>query len=245
VRVPSNLEIQPYETGAIDIEVRLILICNRVSILTLSSEALGDYAYELVLQAVQAGPEPPLYFDVHLGNRHIQKFQFVHYLAAKVQYTCTLAPEAIAMGFLLEKTIVDANPADLDGLTVEVPIVYEPWVVGHDTHGMMIVTNAIGGTYTVKLYGSCYNPIPQGPIICLGGKGTINFRNVFNDVVEYVYMVDNHAFTVSKGEKMTPKNPTKIGVTYKNIPSSPSNGKLTITCPTYGPWVWLFYLQGV
>lgn len=245
MRVPSNLEIQPYETGAIDIEVRLILVCNRSTILTLSSEALGDYAYELLLQAVQAGPEPPLYFDVNLGNRHTQKFQFVHYLATKVQYTCTLAPEAIATGFILEKSIVDANPADLDGLTVEVPIIYEPWAVAHDANGMMTVTNAVGGTYIVILYGSCHNPIPQGPIICLGGKGTVSFRNVFNDAVDYVYMVDNLAFTMSKGEKMTPKKSTKIGITYKNIPGSPPNGKLMVTCPTYGPWVWIFYLQGV
>jgi len=245
VRVPSNLEIQPYEVGAIDIEVRLILVCNRTSILTLSSEVLGDYAYKLLLQAVEAGPEPPLFFDVNLGNRHIQKFQFVHYLAAKVQYTCSLAQEAIAAGFILPKLIVDANPADLDGLTVEVPIIYEPWVVANGTHGMMTITNAMAGTYIVKLYGNCHNPIPQGPIICLDGKGTVNFRNVFNDVVEYVYMIDNLAFTLSKGEKMSPKKATKIGITYKNIDGSSPNGKLSVTCPTYGPWVWVFYLQGV
>lgn len=239
------MEIQPYETGAIDISVRLILACDRTSILTLSSDILGDYAYALLLQAVQAGPEPPLYFDVNLGNRHSQKFQFVHYLAAKIQYTCVLAPEAIAAGFILEKPTVDANLADLDGLTVEVPVIYEPWAVTHDISGMMTVSNPVGGTYTVKLYGNCHNPIPQGPIICLGGKGNVNFRNVFNDPVEYVYIVDNLSFTVSKGEKMTPKKPTKIGVTYKAMPGNPSNGKLMVTCPTYGPWVWIFYLQGV
>jgi hypothetical protein len=220
-------------------------VCDRLSILILSSEALGDYVYELKLRAIQAGPEPPLYFDVNLGNRHTQKFQFVHYLAVKVQYTCILAPDAIAAGFIIEKPTVDANPADLDGLTIEISVIYEPWAIAHGTNGMMTVTNARGGTYTVLLYGSCHNPIPQGPIVCISGKGNVNFRNVFHDAVEYVFITDNLAFIVGKGEKITPKKATKIGVTYKSIPGFLSNGKLIVTCPTYGPWVWIFYLQGV
>lgn len=228
-----------------DITVRLILVCDRTASLTLSSEILGDYEYELRLCAEQAGAEPPMHFDVNLGNRHTQRFQFVHYLAAKAQYACSLGPEARALGFLLERSTVDAGPADLDGLTVEVVVTYEPWVVANAAQALMTVSHAAGGCYRVQLLGSCHDPVPQGPIICLGGKGYVSFRNVFNDVVSYVYVLDNPAFLVAKGEKMAPKKSGKIRVVYKPVSGFPSNGKLVVTCPDYGPWTWVFYLQGV
>lgn len=245
VRIPSSFEIQPEEVGAIDLEVRLILPSERVSILTLSSDMLGDYLYELQLRAVQAGPETPMQFDVPLGNRHTQKFQFVHYLPAKVQYTCALSSDAVACGFLLEKPTVDANPADMDGLEVQVAITFEPWKIANDFSGMLTASNPTGGTYTVKLYGKCHPPIPQGPIIIKGAGGMVNFRNVFTDPVEYIFQVDNIAFTVGKGEKMPPKKPTKIKVAFKSVPGAAPNGKLMVSCPAYGPWIWIFYLQGV
>lgn len=245
MRVPSNLDVQPLDLGAIDIQVRLILPCQKVGIVTFSSDILGDYVYELLLRAVQAGPEPPIHFDVPLGNRHTQKFQFVHFLPSKVLYTCTLSNEAVASGFLMEKNTVDANPADLDGLEVQVPLTFEPSAIASNYTGTMTVENPSGGTYTVKLYGSCHPPIPQGPIIIKGGAGQVNFRNVFNDPVDYLFQTDNPAFTVGKGEKMPAKKPTKIKVSYKSIPGAPPNGKLMVSCPEYGPWIWIFYLQGV
>lgn len=76
------------------------------------------------------------------------------------------------------------------------------------------------------------------------GKGQLNFTNVFTTLVEYVYKVDNPAFTVGKGEKLAPKKVAKISISFKNAPTAIKNARLTISSPNV-PYTWLYYLQAL
>lgn len=183
-----------------------------------------------------------MYFDVNLGNRYMQRFQFVYYFVVKVQYVCLFGLEVCVLGFLLECFIVDVGFVDLDGFIVEVVVIYEFWVVVNVVQVFMIVFYVVGGCYCVQFFGSCYDFVLQGLIICLGGKGYVSFCNVFNDVVSYVYVLDNFVFLVVKGEKMVLKKSGKIWVVYKLVFGFFFNGKFVVICFDYGFWIWVFYL---
>ncbi len=75
------------------------------------------------------------------------------------------------------------------------------------------------------------------------GTVQIPWKNVFSKQVEFVYLVDNPAFSVKASESLAAKKTTNVAVTYKEDPSKPRTAKLMISCPGEAPSPWVFYLQ--
>jgi hydrocephalus-inducing protein len=74
---------------------------------------------------------------------------------------------------------------------------------------------------------------------------TVPFRNVFAVEAEFMFTIsDSPAFTVVRpSERLAPKKPASIAVTYKAAPSAARTAKLTITCPKQTSTQWVYYLQ--
>jgi hypothetical protein len=117
-------------------------------------------------------------------------------------------------------------------------------VVGESACGQLCVQDPKAGKYTCKLVGTCILPMPQGPVLLYGKAGSINFRNVFSTPLQFNYVIDNPAFTCSKGEKIPPKKQTKVTVSYKPMPGLSDCGRLTISCLELPMYSWVFYVQG-
>lgn len=62
------------------------------------------------------------------------------------------------------------------------------------------------------------------------GSGSVNFKNVFNKDVDYVFGTDNKAFSVKGGEKIGAKKGVSIAVSFKEVAGLSRNGKLFVTC---------------
>jgi len=108
------------------------------------------------------------------------------------------------------------------------------------------------------LYGHGIAPLPQGPfIIADGATHTIEFKNVFNDAQDFVFVCDNKCFSVSPPSQKVEANKTvSLSIKYtadqesteddeKSIPTPFINSKLFASCPgqkSLPPWV--YYLRG-
>ncbi|BFI31149.1 hydrocephalus-inducing protein [Marchantia polymorpha subsp. ruderalis] len=218
VRIPATIEVDPGASTAMDIAYRPLLESNVVSYITLKNDLLGEVVYQLNLLSYSPGFDDTLSFSAPLGIRQTQLFRFIHYLPTKVNYKCEMSAEGKENGFIVPAT-VSANNADLDGLEVQVPIIFEPSKVGEKNYGVLSVSDPKGGKYSCRLLGTCLTPVPQGPVMVYQ-KGTVNFRNVFDSTIQFDYVVDNPAFTCSKGEKIAAKKQTKVAITYKK-PQAP------------------------
>ena len=78
---------------------------------------------------------------------------------------------------------------------------------------------------------------------CFQGPGSINFKNIFPKQAEFLYSIDNPAFTVKPSEIIPAKKATVIAVSYKEDASKPRTAKLTVTCPSETQTPWVFYLR--
>ncbi|MGH0168092.1 UNVERIFIED_CONTAM: hypothetical protein FKN15_053854 [Acipenser sinensis] len=152
---------------------------------------LGIFQYELVLKALPAGLEKPLYFRTTLGSSHAINAKFINFCRVKTEYTCKIdSPD-----FHLEKTI-SAAPGSQRGTEVSVEVIFEPSQLG-ETRGVLSISSPVGGDYTIPLYGSCGPPKAQGPFsIRTGSTASIPFKNIFLQTTAFSFQVDNPAFTV-------------------------------------------------
>jgi hypothetical protein len=222
---------------------------------TLTSQELGTYTYDLKLAAVACGPEKPLHFKVGLGGSQMQTFRFLSYAKQRTEFICKIDnPE-----FFVEKVMTAVagmfiNTATSGGVEVAVDVTYEPSRLG-DVRTNLVITSTIGGDYLCPLQGHCIAPRPQGPIILKAGTPTmVSFKNVFNTNSLFVFVVDNPAFVAKASETIASKKTIQLSISYKQggiaqtdnktkaqTPSS-RTGKLTITNQNTNI-VWTFYLK--
>jgi hydrocephalus-inducing protein len=187
--------------------------------------------------------------------------RFTHYQAERAEYRCTLQG-GTASGFEVLATVV-APPAGPDGCDVEVEVHFEPSIVGEALRDTLVVSSPSAGEYVCPLLGRCQPPKPLGPIMLAKNAGTVAFKNVFSSEAEFLYAVDNPAFSVKPGEKIGAKKSVSIAVTYKGpvaggsagpvaaaaeqqqaqAQAQRSTGKLTVSCPKLTSAQWVFYLQ--
>jgi hydrocephalus-inducing protein len=88
-------------------------------------------------------------------------------------------------------------------------------------------------------------PQPKGPFKITGAKPPpIDFKNPFFEACEFTVRIDNPSFasSVKSPVKVDGKKLLSINLTYKAVPNTPTNGRLTISVGEDLSWV--FYLQG-
>ncbi|XXQ33472.1 HYDIN/VesB/CFA65-like Ig-like domain-containing protein [Plasmodiophora brassicae] len=216
--------------------------------LTLSSAELGDFPYELELQAYAAAVDASLRFDAYLGATCTQRFRFLSWSKKPTTYECSfVGGQAFQVVGDKKVTCAGADANGDTGVECQVTVLFDPSGL-NDVRDELKVTSTDAGEYRCALHGHCSVPRPEGPIsITAGTSQAVRFRNLFGQRSEFVYTVDNPAFTIGKkGETIDTKKEVSIQVGFQG--AQPTNGKLVVTCtggadqatvPT-----WVYYLHG-
>lgn len=98
--------------------------------------------------------------------------------------------------FSVDKPTVEAaGTTAVDGVDINCNIRFEPSNLG-DSRALLTLTSPEAGEYTCVLNGHSTPPKPSGPIKI--GKGyNLEFKNPFNEAMEFSLYFDNPAFSAS------------------------------------------------
>ncbi|KAL6479129.1 hypothetical protein MHYP_G00125620 [Metynnis hypsauchen] len=246
ISMPSQLAVPALSKGTLKFEYQPLRKGESTTRLTLHNSELGFFHYELLLRALPALPEKPLYFRAPLGSSHYLTAKFTNYSRVKAEYACkTDCPD-----FIVDKNIT-VMAGFQAGNDASVEICFEPSQLG-EVRGLLTVSSSFGGEYMFPLYGTCTHPKAQGPLTIRAGSNiSIPFKNIFPQTTAFSFHVDNLAFTVKGADTIRSKKTHNILVTYEGSPAgdkAPCTGKLTISSPRtegHGQSLsWVYYLKG-
>ncbi|XP_037622519.1 hydrocephalus-inducing protein homolog isoform X2 [Sebastes umbrosus] len=209
--------------------------------LTLYSNDLGFFHYDLLLRALPAPLEKTVHFSTTLGSSHSVPVKFISYARVKTEYSCKIDhPD-----FIGDK----ARPMG-EGSEASMDVCFEPHQVG-EARGQLIASSAVGGEYIFPLHGICLPPKAQGPFSIRAGRNVaIPFKNVFLQTTTFSFQVDNPCFHVKEGDTIPSKKTHNILVSFEAPEGSQGLwfGKLTISSRgSQGlskPCSWVCYLKG-
>ncbi|KAK7891948.1 hypothetical protein WMY93_023911 [Mugilogobius chulae] len=231
---PLNFEYLPLQAG------------ETTARLTLSSNELGYFHYDLLLRALPPPMEKTVHFTASLGTNHSVIVKFTNFSRSKTVYSCkTDCPD-----FFVDKSVT-AVAGFQAGSEASVEVCFEPHQLG-EVRALLTLSSPAGGAYVFPLYGNCQRPKAQGPFSISSGRVVpIPFKNVFLQSTSFSYQVDNQSFTVKGSETINSKATQNVLVSFEPPPgggSGPWFGYLTIsTQPTKvqtEPYSWVFFLKG-
>ncbi|ETV98760.1 hypothetical protein H310_08827 [Aphanomyces invadans] len=241
VRVRRLGELTARTEGAFEVEYRPLLHGEPTEVdLTISCQPLGDYNYKLHLSTSPAGIDRILYFHVPLGGCQTQAFRFQSFVSKPCDFKCLVHQPT----FFNVSPTVKVDASDWDGAECTISIKFEPEALG-EIRDTLVLTSDHGGEYKCTLQGQSVPPLPQGPFVFATTK-EIEFKNVFNAAREFVFTMDNPAFSVNtKQATIGPKSVKSVVVKVEDQSApKPLVGKLLVTCPALvdlPPWV--YYLE--
>ncbi|KAG7229797.1 hypothetical protein INR49_012446 [Caranx melampygus] len=214
--------------------------------LTLCSNDLGSFHYNLLLRALPPPPEKTVVFNTSLGRSHSVLVKFINYSRFKTEYQCkTDCPD-----FTVDKSLC-ASPGFQAGSEASVEVCFEPHQLG-EVRGQLSLSSATSGEYIFPLHGICLPPKAQGPFnIRTGQNVTIPFKNVFLETTTFSFQVDNPCFTVKGVSNILSKKSQNILVSFEapaEDHAGPWFGRMTISSQGLEghrkPCSWVFYLKG-
>ncbi|XP_029465095.1 hydrocephalus-inducing protein homolog [Rhinatrema bivittatum] len=247
ISIPPHVTVPACSEGSLAFEYQPLKAGETLGRLVLQNSELGSYQYELILKAMPAKPEKPVYFSTLLGSSQVLSAKFFNYTRQKIEYTCKIDNN----DFHVEK-IIHAAAGSQGGTEVSVEVTYEPSQLG-ETRATLFISSPTGGEYSIPLIGSSLPPKPQGPIQIRAGSNTvIPFKNIFPQTVVFSFQVDNPLFSIKGSESIRSKKVNNITVSFEGNPTggkAPITGKLVISCPrttgTGHSISWTYYLKGV
>ena len=230
----------------------LIEFDNKIIALTIKTEDLGIFKYNLVLTSKKTNNIPTLYFKSKIGDICTKTFNFKNYLKTNSQYTAKIEKlnknDSITKepcDFFVQNTTINAKPSiSFEGIQNTIEIKYEPSIIGM-SKGLLHINNKDGGDFYSYLIGQSSIPLPKGPFK-IGLKGqSIEFKNPFFESREFFIRTDNPCFVISAKSvlKLDSKKVCNINVSFKPGNGDNFNGRLIIDSKDEISWV--FYLQGV
>ncbi|KAI4885088.1 hypothetical protein NFI96_023140 [Prochilodus magdalenae] len=257
--VSPQLSVPALSKGTLKCEYQPLRTGESTTRLTLHNSELGFFHYDLLLRALTAPPEKPLYFRASLGSSQYLTAKFTNYSRVKAEYTCKLLCNIVGIVFTYSTDspdfIVDKNITVAAGFQTGndagVEICFEPSQLG-EIRGLLTISSTFGSEYVFPLYGTCTPPKAQGPLTLRAGSNvSIPFKNVFPQTTAFSFQVDNPAFTVKGVDTIRAKKTHNVLVSYEgSTPGSkvPCTGKLTISSPRtegHGQNLsWVYYLKG-
>nr|XP_019962004.1 PREDICTED: hydrocephalus-inducing protein homolog [Paralichthys olivaceus] len=246
ISAPQQHTVPGQSKGSLSFEYQPLCAGESTAQLTLCSNDLGLFQYDLLLKALPPPPEKTVLFNTSLGNSHSVFVKFINYSRFKTEYMCkTDCPD-----FTVDKSL-SASPGFQAGCEVGVEVCFEPHQLG-EVRAQLSLTSAIGGEYIFPLHGNCTHPKAQGPFSIRAGRNiTIPFKNVFLQTISLSYQVNNPAFIVKGVDTIPSKKTQNVLVSFeapaKGLPG-PWLGKLTISSlRSQGhstPCSWVYYLTG-
>ncbi|XP_048371298.1 hydrocephalus-inducing protein homolog [Sphaerodactylus townsendi] len=247
ITLPPQIVVPAQSEGTLSFEFQPMRPGETSGRLSLNSNELGSFQYDLILKSTPARPERALYFCTMLGSSQSLITKFVNYTRQKTEYSTKIdSPD-----FHVDK-VISAAAGSQTGTEVNVEVTFEPCQLG-EMRGTLVLSSVIGGDYTIPLCGTSVLPKPQGPFqIRSGSNTTIVFKNVFLQPMTFSYAVENPAFTVKAPENIRPKKTATIVVSFDGHPSgnkAPVTSKLVVSCPRatgMGSGIsWVYYLKGI
>ncbi|XP_047008963.2 hydrocephalus-inducing protein homolog isoform X3 [Ictalurus punctatus] len=248
VNVQPQFSVPALSTETLRFEYQPLRSGETTARLILHNNELGYFNYELLLRALPAPPEKPLYFRAPLGSGQYLTAKFTSYSRVKAEYTCkTDCPD-----FIVEKNLMPVAASSQAGTDVSVEVYFEPCQLG-EVRGLLTLSSSTGGDYVFPLYGTCTPPKAQGPFAIRAGSNiSIPFKNVFMETTAFSCQVDNPAFTFKGMDTIRSKKTHQIIVSFESPqPGSktPCTGKLIISSPRtegHGTGLsWVYYLKGI
>ncbi|XP_075181569.1 hydrocephalus-inducing protein homolog [Anomaloglossus baeobatrachus] len=247
INLPPHITVPAQSEGTLMFEYQPLRTGESTGRLTLQSNDLGLFQYDLLLKATPAVSEQPLYFRTTLGSSQILSARFMNFTRQKTEYSCKVDNS----DFHVDKVVM-AAPGSQGGSEVSVEVTYEPVQLG-ESRCVLHISSALGGEYTIPMFGSAIAPKPQGPLqIRAGSTVSIPFKNVFLQPTTFSFQTDPAAFVVKPCEPVRPKKTHYISVSYEaphGGSRTPVTGRLVVSCPratgvAQGIY-WVYYLKGV
>ncbi|XP_044751544.1 hydrocephalus-inducing protein homolog [Coccinella septempunctata] len=245
VIVNSSFIALPYEKYDLSVKYLPVKVESSNAVLTISNPAVGNYTYNLILEAQEPNSEPEVRFQTQFGQnvmktvplpRLLQNMEVVPQIVDNTSF------EVVKVYTQSEKPYMEVLffPSDI-GITRAV-----------------LEASSFVGDYTFPLVGESVNPEPQGPLTLLLGESiTIDINNPFDDTKTFQFSVDNNVFHVKPSEEtIRGKKSAKITVSVPgkrlSRPRSGTSmsdllrvgkftGKLTVLCEN--GFKWIYYLQ--
>jgi hydrocephalus-inducing protein len=243
IRLPPGSKSGAPAQGKYSFDFLPLIEGRRDARLTLACPELGSFQYDLVLNATAHGPLPVERFSAYLGETITHKYKFTNYYSARGEYTVAVDNPAFIVP-LTVSTVPTSKPAD-----VEFEVTFEPSQLG-SVKATMLIQSKIGGTYTCPLFGECLLPRPAGPfVVKAGSSAKVPFKNVFDAATDFIYSIDNEAFSLSKSvETVKAKDTKDIFVKYESGKEGVVRSARLMVTASNGPHIgtnWVFYLSGV
>ncbi|XP_042266839.1 hydrocephalus-inducing protein homolog isoform X2 [Thunnus maccoyii] len=246
ISAPPQHIVPGQSKGAVSFEYQPLRTGESTARLTLCSNELGYFHYDLLLRALPPPPEKTIHFNTSLGSSHAVPVRFTNYSRFKTEYSCKVdCPD-----FIVDKS-VGASPGFQAGSQVSVEVCFEPHQLG-EVRGQLSLSSGIGGEYIFPLHGICLPPKAQGPFSIRAGRNvTIPFKNIFLQTTAFSFQVDNPSFTVKGVDSILSKKTFNILVSFEaptgGFPG-PWFGKLTVSSQRSEahrkPCSWVYYLKG-
>ncbi|XP_070763174.1 hydrocephalus-inducing protein homolog [Enoplosus armatus] len=246
ISAPPQHTVPGQSKSSLSFEYQPLRAGETTARLTLCSNDLGSFHYDLLLRALPPPPERTVHFNTCLGSSHSVLVKFINYSRVKTEYSCkTDCPD-----FIVDKT-VGASPGFQAGSEAGVEVCFEPHQLG-EVRGQLSLSSGIGGEYIFPLHGTCLPPKAQGPFSVRTGRNiTIAFKNVFLQTTAFSFQVDNPCFTVKGVDTIVSKKTQNILISCEPPPGGspgPWFGKLTVSSQRSEghskPCSWVYYLRG-
>ncbi|KAM6936867.1 hydrocephalus-inducing protein homolog [Xenentodon cancila] len=247
ISAPTELTVPGQSKGVFSFKYHPLHAGESAARLSLFSNDLGYFHYDLLLKALPPPPEKTVHFNASLGSSCTMLVKFINYSHSQTEYSCKIDhPD-----FMVSKS-VSALPGFPSGSEVSVEVCFEPHQLG-EARGQFTLTSASGGEYIFPLLGVCLPPKAQGPIsIKAGLSATIPFKNVFLQNTAFSFQVDNPCFSVKGTDSIQSKKTQNIKVSFQAPPGGTPKeqwfGRLIISSQRsegYSkPCSWVYYLNG-
>jgi hypothetical protein len=252
VNVVEILRLSGNPEGSFDIQYRPLLPTQQPTVtqLTIITQELGVFKYELTLTTTDSIIMKPLNFEVPLGSAQAEIFKFRVYNSVKCDYACSTKQTDV---FSLQKVLSVEPVAGWEGEEVKLSVTFDPSELG-TVRDVLTVTSPLGGEYQCAILATCVAPLPQGPIILTRGGGVVEipFRNCYNNSCAWGFTLDSTAFKLSAAQAtVASKASGQCSLSFDPqgdsllTPGGVITGKLFISCtskPEVPPWI--YYLKG-
>ncbi len=229
IKIPRQQVLTGDSIHELCLRYRPLLEEEKSASLTVSSDDLAPWRYDLFLKARRALPESPLRFETCLGDSQRHVLTLRNEAIAGTEYRCRVEGD-VTRAFLCDTCVVAEGPS------FDVSLIYEPTECGSCQEAQLLVASDVGGVYEVPLLGSCTAPQPRGPIRVIP-SASLSFKNVFSDKTAFICTVDNPCFTVTSVGELPSKGTQQIEI---KCSKEKEKGILLIKGHLYQ---WVYYLQ--